>query len=146
MSSSLARFAPLPLRLMLATSFLYHGLPKFTADGNRMFVGMLEMIGAPLPGLTSYVVALVEVTGGLALLAGVLVPVAAGLLAVVMLVAMVTVHLPNGFGWMNMTGMTEAGPVFGLPGAELSLLFIAMLVSLILSGPGEPAVRAGQRD
>lgn len=143
MSPSFARFAPLPLRIMLAVSFLYHGLPKFTAEGNQMFVGMLEMIGAPMPGLTSYVVATVEVAGAIALLAGVQVVIAAALLTGVMLVAMFAVHLPNGFSWMTVTGMTDAGPVFGLPGAELSLLFIAMLVSLMLSGPG--SVRVGAR-
>jgi hypothetical protein len=30
-----------------------------------------------------------------------------------MLVALFAVHLPNGFSFMNITGMIEAGPQFG---------------------------------
>lgn len=135
--NGLARYAPLPLRLVLGLAFLYHGVPKvFTAEGNQMFQGMLQQIGVPAPGLMSYAVGLAEVASGVALLLGVLVTVASGLMIVNMLVAMFTVHLPHGFNFMNITGMTEQGPQFGMPGYEVNLLFIAGLAALAMWGPG----------
>lgn len=130
-------WAPVPLRLMLGISFLVHGAPKlFSPAFHDGFVGMLAGLGVPAPGLAAWAVGGVEFFGGLALLAGVAVPWAALLLLVDMVVATVTVHVPNGFNGIHITGMTDQGPVFGMPGAEYTLLFVAGLASLILSGPG----------
>lgn len=136
---NLRDYAPVPVRVMLAIGFLYHGLPKFGSD-HEGFVGMLQGIGVPAPGLMSWVVALVEVAGGLALLLGVWVAIAAVPLIVNMLVAMFTVHLPNGFNFLNITGMTDAGPQFGMPGVEVNLLYLAGLLSLVFSGAGALSV------
>lgn len=97
---------------------------------------MLQGVGVPAPGLMAWVVGVVEVFGALALLAGAFVAVAAVPLIVDMLVAMVTVHLPNGFSFINITGMTGAGPVFGMPGIEVSLLYISALLALAIGGAG----------
>lgn len=130
--------APLPLRLMLAIGFLYHGLPKlFSAQEHDMVVGMFTQIGIPAPGLMVWVVGIIEVLGALALLAGAGIRIATVLLAGVMLVALVTVHLPNGFNFINITGMGPNGmPMFGMPGYEVNLLYLAGLASLFLGGPG----------
>jgi len=145
MQTPRASWAPVPLRLMLAAGFLYHGLPKLTAAGHAGVVGMLTGIGVPLPELAAWGVGLVEVFGALAILLGVFVTPAAALLIVNMAVAAVTVHLPHGFNFMNVTGMTEQGPVFGVPGVEVNLLYIAALAALLLAGPGPLAVGGDRR-
>jgi len=130
-------WAPLPLRLMLGFGFIYHGFPKvFTAAGHENFVGMLQGIGVPAPELMAWAVGILEVLGGLALLAGAFVTITATLLTIDMIVAMVMVHLPQGFSFLNIIGMTDEGPVFGMPGYEVNLLYIAGLLSLIISGAG----------
>jgi putative oxidoreductase len=137
MSSTRPSWGPPILRLMLAAGFLYHGIPKlFSAAGHASFVGFLTATGIPLPGVTSWAVGALEVFGALALLAGVLVTWATLLLAVEMIVAGLTVHLSHGFGFIQVTGMSAQGPVFGMPGVEVNLLYLAMLVSLALTGPG----------
>ncbi len=130
-------WAPLPLRLILGFGLIYHGYPKvLTADGHQGFVGMLQGIGIPAPGLAAWGVGLVELFGGLALILGAFVAISAALNVVNMLVAMVTVHLPHGFSFINMTGMGPEGPTFGMPGYEVNLLYIAGLLALILGGSG----------
>jgi putative oxidoreductase len=132
-------WAPLPLRLMLGFGFVYHGWEKIS-DGTEQFQGMLQMIGIPGGAATAWLVALLEFFGGLALIAGALIPIVAPLLIVNMLVAMFTVHLPHGFSFMNMTGMGPEGPEFGMPGYEINLLYIAGLLALILGGAGAYSV------
>ena len=87
-------------------------------------------------GLVSYT----EFLGGLALIAGAFVSVASVLLIINMLVALFTVHLPNGFNFINFTGMTDAGPQFGMPGYEVNLLYIGGLLALLLGGPTHMSV------
>ena len=137
MSASRSSWAPLPLRLMLGIGFIYHGAPKlFSPAFHDGFVGMLTGLGVPLPGIAAWLVGGVEFFGGLALLAGVAVPVASLLLLANMIVATLTVHLPAGFNTINFVGMGEQGPIYGLPGTEYTLLYIAGLAALLLSGPG----------
>ena len=57
-------------------------------------------------------------------------------MAVLALVAMFTVHVRYGFSSINTIGLTPAGPVFGPPGYEINLLYIAGLLALALIGPG----------
>jgi putative oxidoreductase len=130
------RWAPLPLRLMLGIGFLYHGLPKlFSAEERAGFTGMLAGMGFPAPGLMAWLVGIVEVAGGVMLILGLFILIPAILLIINMLVAMFAVHLPHGFSFINMQ-MTDVGPVFGMPGVEVNLLYIAGLLSLVLSGAG----------
>ncbi len=136
MQSSWSKWAPMPLRLVIGFGFVYHGFPKlFSSQGRQMFQGMLEGIGVPAAGLMAWAVGIVEVLGGLALIAGAFVAVASALLIIDMLVAVFAVHLPVGFNFMNITGMTEAGPQFGMPGYEVPLLYLAGLLALFLRGP-----------
>lgn len=137
MHRTLRDWAPLALRLVIGFGFVYHGFPKlFSGAGHDGFVGMLQMIGVPAPGLMAWLVGIVEFAGGLALLAGAFVQLVAIPLIADMLVALFTVHLPQGFNFMNITGMGEAGPQFGMPGYEVNLLYLAGLVSLMLGGAG----------
>jgi len=136
-----SKWAPLPLRLIIGFGFVYHGFPKlFSAGGHEMFLGMLQNIGVPAAGLMAWAVGAVELLGGIALIVGAFGSIASALLIINMLVAMFTVHLPNGFSFIHITGMSEAGPVFGMPGYEVSLLYIAGLLALFLRGPSHLSV------
>jgi putative oxidoreductase len=79
-------------------------------------------LGIPLATFFAYVVTLVELFGGIALILGVLVRWSSALLAFIMLVATFVVHLPNGFT--------------GDGGFEWTFVLFFAMVSLILSGPG----------
>src|SRR5215472_1133827 len=129
------RWAPLPLRLVIGYGFIAHGWAKLSR-GPAGFAKLLEQIGAPLPEATAWVSTLIEVLGGLTILAGAFVAVVSVPLIVMMLVAMFTVHLRYGFSAINTIGLTADGPRFGPPGYEVNLLYIAGLLALILGGAG----------
>lgn len=132
-----ARYAALPLRLMLGIGFIYHGTPKlFSIGGHQYFVATLVSLGFPLPGVAAWVVALLEVCGGVLLILGAFVTIVGSLFVIEMFVALFTVHLANGFNFVHVTGMTNGQPVFGLPGYEVNLLYIAGLLTLMLLGGG----------
>jgi putative oxidoreductase len=129
------QWAPLPLRLIIGYGFLAHGWAKLSR-GPEGFAKLLDQIGAPLPEATAWVSTLIEVLGGLAILAGALVAAVGVPLIVMMLVAMFTVHLRYGFSAINTIGLTADGPQFSPPGFEVNLLYIAGLLALILEGAG----------
>ncbi len=142
MRSRLMRYwAPIPLRLMLGIAFIIHGYPKLlTIAGHDQFQEMLASMGVPLPALASWALGGLEFFGGFALVAGLLIVPVTVLLTIEMLVALFAVHLPHGFNFINITGMTGSGPQFGMPGYEVNLLYISGLVSLLLSGAGAVSV------
>ena len=129
------QWVPLPLRLIIGFGFMAHGWAKLSR-GPSGFANLLTQIGAPLPEATAWVSTFVELLGGLAIFVGAFVEVVSVPLIVMMLVAMFTVHLKYGFSAVNTIGLTRDGPQFGPPGYEVNLLYIAGLVSLILSGAG----------
>jgi putative oxidoreductase len=132
------QWAPIPLRLMLGIGFVYHGwLKVFSPGGHQLFAGMLGSLGLPAQEITAWLVAWVEIIGGVALIIGAFVTIVSVVLIIDMLVAMFTVHLHYGFNFVNIVGMDKQGPVFGMPGAEVNLLYIAGLFALLLSGAGE---------
>jgi putative oxidoreductase len=57
-----------------------------------------------------------------------------------MLVAMFTVNVRYGFSAIKTIGLNENGPVFGPPGYEINLLYIAGLLILVLAGAGPLSV------
>src|SRR5215471_5616554 len=91
--SPMARWAPVPLRLIVGYGFMEHGFAKL-ARGPDAFPIILHAIGVPAPHLMGWLTILVEIFGGLAVLLGALVPLASIPMAAVLLVAMFTVHLP----------------------------------------------------
>jgi putative oxidoreductase len=129
------QWAPLPLRLVIGYGFVVHGWAKLSR-GPAGFANLLEQIGAPLPEATAWASTLIEILGGLAILAGAFVAVVSIPLIVMMLVAMFTVHLRYGFSAINTIGLTADGPQFGPPGYEVNLLYIAGLLALALAGAG----------
>jgi putative oxidoreductase len=138
MESKLQRYWPLPLRVVLGIGFLVHGAPKlFSAAERTGFAGMLQQIGVPAAGFMAWIVGLVEFFGGVALIVGAFTAAATLLLTIDMLVAMFKVHMAQGFNFMNITGVTTSGaPQFGMPGAEVNLLYLAGLIALFIGGAG----------
>jgi putative oxidoreductase len=86
----------IPLRLIVGYGFIEHGYAKL-ARGPELFAGILHALGTPMPALLAWATILVELFAGLAVLFGVLIPLASIPMIIVLLVAIFTVHLPNGF-------------------------------------------------
>ena len=139
--SPIARWAPVPLRLIVGYGFMEHGFAKL-ARGLDAFPAILQALGVPAPHLMGWLTILVEILGGLAVLLGALVPLASIPMAAVLLVAMVTVHLPYGFSSIKLLAVTAAGAQFGPPGFETDLLYLACLTALVLGGSGRPSGKA----
>src|SRR5947209_19168097 len=137
--SPIARWAPVPLRLIVGYGFMEHGFAKL-ARSLDAFPAILQALGVPAPHLMGWLTILVEILGGLAVLLGALVPLASIPMAAVLLVAMVTVHLPYGFSSIKLLAVTAAGAQFGPPGFETDLLYLACLTALVLGGSGPLAI------
>jgi putative oxidoreductase len=132
-------WAAIPLRLIVGYGFMEHGYAKIV-NGPENFVGILHAIGVPAPALMGWATILVELVGGLAVLAGAFVPLVSVPMAAVLLVAAFTVHRPNGFSSIKLLAVTAAGAQFGQPGYETDLLYLACLAALVLGGSGPLAM------
>lgn len=77
-----------------------------------------------LPPELAIIIGLLEFIGGLAILLGILTRIAAGLLAINMIGAILQVKISKGF----------------IGGFELDLLYFAIMISLILMGPGNISI------
>ncbi len=114
------------IRVVVGVVFLMHGGQKLFIWGFSGVAAFLGQLGIPAPMLASIIVTLVEFLGGLALFLGLFTRWVAILLAIDMAVAILTVHLPNGF--------------FLPEGFEYPLTLLAANVSLALLGSGEASV------
>lgn len=123
------------LRVVLGIVFVYHGAGKLFSDMAQT-AGFFASLGIPAPAATAWLVALVEFLGGLALILGFFARPAAALLVPVMAGAILTVHAAQGFANTNIVGMSETGPVFGMPGWEFNLVLIAGLLAVAFGGSG----------
>jgi len=134
-SLPLQTWQAVPLRLIVGFGFMQHGYAKL-ARGPEHFIAILHALGVPAPELLAWATIGVEFLGGLAILLGLLVPLASMPMAVVLLVAIFTVHLPNGFSSIKLLSVDAAGAHFGQPGYETDLLYLATLLGLVLGGSG----------
>ena len=135
----IARWAPIPLRLIVGFGFMQHGFAKLS-KGPDAFATILQAMGVPGPHFMAWLTILVELLGGFAVILGAFVTLVSLPMIVVLLVAMFTVHLRYGFSSIKLLAVTAAGARFGPPGYELDLLYIACLAALILGGSGPMAV------
>ncbi|MEJ7801540.1 MAG: DoxX family protein [Ilumatobacter sp.] len=121
--------APLVIRVTVGIIFLWHGINKFRGAGISGVEGAFDMWGVPAPSVTAPLTAVIEIVGGTALIIGLLTRVAAGLLAIVIVGALlfVTIEL----------GLISSEPK---PGAELDLALLAGLIAVMLLGPGPVSV------
>lgn len=134
-----ARWAPVPLRLIVGAGFFIHGLAKLEKGPDR-FVAIVDAIGVPMPHLMAWLTIWVELIGGIAILIGAFVTLASIPMAAVLAVAALSVHLPFGFTSIKLMAVTRQGPQFGPPGYETDLLYLACLATLVMAGPGPLAV------
>jgi len=147
--SQLRRWSVIPLRLIVGYGFIAHGYAK-VMNGADHFAASLQGLGVPAPHLMAWATIGFELLGGLAVLVGAYIPLISVPLTVILLVAVVTVHLPYGFTAIKLRAVTAAGPQFGPPGYETNLLYIAALATLVLGGSGPLAAdrwlsRVGRR-
>lgn len=117
-------WAILILRLIVGIVFVAHGGQKLFMMGFGGVAGFFGSLGIPLPMVAAIGVTLLELVGGLALILGIGTRYVAALLVLDMLVAIVTVHLTNGF-------FVSDG------GYELVLLLAAGALFFALAGPGQ---------
>ena len=135
--------APLPIRLILGAGFIVHGYPKlFTASGIDGFADGLAGMGVPAPMLMAWLVGVIEVVGGLCIILGALTRVWAALGIADMIGAIALVHWPAGFLAGNIVSMSDTGPVYGPPGWEVNILYIAGFLALVIGGAGAYSVDA----
>ena len=107
------------LRVILGLTFIIHGLSKFQGGlGNT--AGFFESLG--IPGFSAYVVAVIELIGGILLILGIGTRVVSVLFAAIMLGAIFTAKLSAGFlGDGQMAGY------------ELELALLAMAIFLAMA-------------
>ena len=135
----MARWAPIPLRLIVGYGFMQHGLAKLSR-GPDAFAAILQGMGVPSPHLMAWLTTLIELFGGLAVLLGAFVNMVSIPMTAVLLVAMFKVHLPYGFSSIKLLGVSSGGAKFGPVGYEIILLYIACLAALVIGGSGPLAI------
>ena len=132
LTATRASITPTVLRMVLGLVMFPHGAQKLLGwFGGYGFDGTMGFLTgqAGLPSLVAFLVIMIEFFGSLALIAGAFSRVAALGIIAVMVGAVATVHLPNGF-FMNWTG-AQAGEGF-----EYHLLAIGIAIAVIISGSG----------
>lgn len=116
---------PLLIRLVLAYGFYKPATMKWSDIDS--IASWFESMGIPLPGLNAYLSASTEMAAVILLPLGLATRLISIPLLFTMVVAIVTVHLGNGF---------EAGN----NGFEIPLYYIIMLIVLLFSGPGKYSI------
>lgn len=127
-----APYAALVLRLALGVLALAHGLMKIIVFTPAGTVGFFESLG--LPGALAYVTIVVEVVGGLALIAGVLTRYVAIAMVPILLGSIVFAHWSAGWVFSNQGG-----------GWEYPAFWAVALVVQALLGDGAYAWKPGAR-
>jgi putative oxidoreductase len=117
----LMKYGPLPIRVLTGIIFIAHGIPKLVdIPGTQHFFS--HALGFP-PEM-AILIALLEVIGGFTLLFGILTRITAILFIIEMIGATLTVKLSKGF----------------VSGYDFDLLLVAVSISLLLTGPGQPSI------
>ncbi|MGZ3788787.1 MAG: DoxX family protein [Bacteriovorax sp.] len=120
------------LRMVLGIVFFPHGAQKVLGwFGGPGFSGTMGFFTGQMhiPAIFAFLAILAEFGGSLCLIIGLLTRVAAFGIGVVMVVAVLTVHLPHGF-FMNWGG-NQSGEGF-----EYHLLALGIAIALVIGGGG----------
>lgn len=112
------------LRVAMGAAFMFHGWPKIQDPMHWM-----GEHGAGIPGQLQAAAAVSEFGGGLALILGLLTPLAALGIACTMATALGMVHLRMGHSFV------ASAP--GQPSYELAAVYLAAAILFVLIGPGK---------
>ena len=128
----LGTVTPLVLRVILGLTMFWHGWKKFDAglSGTKDFFDFLSI---PLPGVMAFVVAVLELVGGIALVVGIATRLISVLFIIELLVAVLRYKYGEDVGFI---GADQAG-------AELDWALIAGFFALATMGAG--ALLSGDR-
>jgi len=120
---ALQSLAPVVLRVVVGLVFALHGYQKLQGGvaGTATFLGGL---GFPGPEVFAVLLIAAELVGGIFLILGFLNYWTSRVLGIVAIVALLTVHVSNGF-------FLSGG------GYEYILLILAATISLMITGPGK---------
>jgi putative oxidoreductase len=119
------------IRLVVGVLFFYHGAQKMLGWwGGPGFSGMMQAFESQgVPAVLAFLAIAAEFFGGIGLVIGFLSRIAAFGITVNMIVAILTVNLPNGLS-MNWTGQQNG------EGIEFHLLVLAITFSILFAGAG----------
>jgi len=132
LQDALAPYAELLVRVTAGLFLMPHGAQKlFGLFGGYGLAGTGQFFETKLglPASTALLIGLVEFFGGLALAAGFVTRIAAGFITGMMLVAVLKVHLANGFFWSD-------------GGYEYPLLWGILALSYVIRGAGPKSIDA----
>jgi putative oxidoreductase len=118
------------VRVVAGVIFIAHGAPS-VFGGMETTAAFMDSLGLPLPGVAAWAISLLELLGGLSLIAGFLVTPVALLLAAYTMMGIVLVQAARGF---YVVGPNANG------GVEFNLLLTASLLMLVFGGPGLAAL------
>ena len=118
--------AALVIRAVVGVVMAYHGYRKVLGGVSAFVESTIRPLDLPLPALVGYAVVVIELVGGLCLLAGLLTRLWSLLLALQMLAIVFTVKADVGLIAPRGVGV----------GFELDLLIAACAVALLVMGPG----------
>jgi len=125
--------------LIVGYGFMAHGFAKLSR-GPETFAVVLHTLGVPHPFLFAWLTTLTELIGGFCVLVGAFVPIVSLPMAIVLLTALFTIHLPYGFFSVKLAQVSESGTRFGPVGYEIILLYLAGLITLVLGGAGSLSI------
>jgi putative oxidoreductase len=115
------------VRFVAGLALMFHGWGKIQQPFSWM------PPEAPIPGFLQFLAALSEFGGGLALIIGLLTPIAALGIACTMAFATFGVHMASGHPFVA----TGGGPSY-----ELAAIYLASALLIILAGPGKYSLDA----
>lgn len=127
-TSEFINMATLIIRLFIGVCFVVHGLGKLGVVGPGSmagFEGWLGSLGMPFPKIQARMAMASEIVGGIFMTVGLFTRIGAVLCLITMIVAALVGHKGGGYLITNTP-----------PGNEYALNLAAILVALILLGPG----------
>ena len=104
--------------------------------GVEFFAAALSGLGIPAAEFMAWITIVIEILGGLAVLAGAYIRLVSVPMTIVLLVAIFKVHWQFGFSSIKFLSASAAGLQFGKPGVECDLLYLACLATLLAGGTG----------